>query len=134
MKTKYSAKDLYNFNKKQLDENKAASKAKRKAKTFKLSDVKPTGTEDEIIVARSGLYEEKMPKMLCKFESDKDTFNSSTLIAHKVVSEKILRVSLGVGFSFVTPFGPIRAAWGFPIRKGKLDASSMFIIGMHTSF
>ncbi len=133
-KTKYSAKDLYNFNKKQLDENKAASKAKRKAKTFKLSDVKPTGTEDEIIVARSGLYEEKMPKMLCKFESDKDTFNSSTLIAHKVVSEKILRVSLGVGFSFVTPFGPIRAAWGFPIRKGKLDTSNMFIIGMHTSF
>ncbi len=133
-KTKYSAKDLYEFKKKQSDENKAASKANREAKKFKLSELEPTGTEDETIIASDGSYKEKMPKMLCKFEQNDDTFNNSTLIAHKVINEKIMRVAVGFGFSLILPIGPVRIAFGFPIRKGKLDVSNTVIFGMNATF
>ena len=52
----------------------------------------------------------------------------------KVFDNKKIRQSVGLGISFVTPFGPIKLTYAVPVRKGKYDESQRFLINMGTTF
>ena len=52
----------------------------------------------------------------------------------KIFDNKKIRQSVGLGISFVTPFGPIKLTYAVPVRKGKYDESQRFLINMGTTF
>ena len=45
-----------------------------------------------------------------------------------------LRISTGVGFSWHSPFGPIRLDLGYPVRKEKLDRKEVVRVSFGTNF
>ncbi|MDR3030772.1 MAG: outer membrane protein assembly factor BamA [Holosporales bacterium] len=57
-----------------------------------------------------------------------------TVFKHKILDSKKMRASIGLGVSFVTPFGPMRFTYAFPIRKEKYDEPYRFLIGFSTTF
>ncbi|MBQ8651077.1 MAG: outer membrane protein assembly factor BamA [Alphaproteobacteria bacterium] len=65
-------------------------------------------------------------KCTCKFDN--------TIKGHKILDRKKIRVSVGLGIAFVTPFGPIKLTYAKPIKKEKYDEQHRFLIGFSTLF
>lgn len=72
----------------------------------------------------------KVENITCEF--DKDPRNA--VISHKILDSKKVRASIGLGISFVTPFGPMKFTYAMPIRKEKYDEPFRFLIGFTTTF
>ncbi|MBR1944145.1 MAG: outer membrane protein assembly factor BamA [Alphaproteobacteria bacterium] len=66
--------------------------------------------------------------------SEKGNNNKYKLTGHKVFNDHGFGISLGIGCSFDTPFGPITLSWGFPIKKSTFDKRRIFNFGMKTVF
>ena len=71
-----------------------------------------------------------IPRVTCPF--DNSIVNGVT--AHKITDTKKIRVSVGLGISFVTPFGPLKFTYAVPVRKEKSDEPYRFLIGFSTTF
>jgi outer membrane protein insertion porin family len=63
-----------------------------------------------------------------------DKANGSRVIGHKILDSKKIRMSTGFGLSFITPVGPVKFTYAFPIRKEKYDEAHRFLIGFSTTF
>jgi outer membrane protein insertion porin family len=59
---------------------------------------------------------------------------SALLVSHSIRDSKKIRASLGLGISFVTPLGPMKFTYAFPIRKEKYDEPFRFLLGFSTTF
>lgn len=57
-----------------------------------------------------------------------------TVLRHRILDTKKTRVSIGCGISFITPFGPMKFTYAFPVRKEKFDEPYRFLISFSTSF
>jgi outer membrane protein insertion porin family len=68
-----------------------------------------------------------------EFEEMKCEFDQ-TLAHHRVLDSKKIRVSAGLGVSFVTPIGPMHIAYAVPIRKEKYDEQFRVLIGCKTTY
>ncbi|MDR1034576.1 MAG: outer membrane protein assembly factor BamA [Holosporales bacterium] len=66
----------------------------------------------------------------CAFDQD----STSIMVSHRIRDTKKIRASLGFGISLVTPLGPMRFTYAFPIRKEKYDEPYRFLIGFSTTF
>ena len=66
----------------------------------------------------------------CDFDKDPN----NRVIGHKILDSKKVRASIGLGISFVTPFGPMKFTYAMPIRKEKYDEPFRFLIGFTTTF
>ncbi len=55
-------------------------------------------------------------------------------VTHKILDNKKIRVSVGFGVSFLTPFGPMVFTYAIPIRKEKFDEQQRFLVGFSTTF
>lgn len=53
---------------------------------------------------------------------------------HKILDDKKIRMSVGFGISFVTPFGPLKLTYAIPVKKEKYDEQYRFLIGFSTTF
>jgi outer membrane protein insertion porin family len=95
-----------------------------------------------ITVHRSGLMQlsDSKPaasKNRYSFEESRCDFDNETgsrIVYHKILDSKKIRVSTGFALSLVTPLGPIRFTYAFPIRKEKYDESQKFLVGFSTTF
>ena len=131
--TKYSIKELDDYRTKQTVENTNALKEKRTAKTIKQEP--PSGDySSETVSAIDNGVTYTLPKRICEYESNDSHLSDAPIVGHKVFNEKLLRVSVGFGISFVLPIGLVTLSWGFPIHKGKYDAKEIFNFGMKTVF
>lgn len=64
----------------------------------------------------------------------KDNNSKFKLTGHKIFNDHGIGISLGIGCSFDTPFGPVTLSWGFPIKKSTFDKKRIFNFGMKTVF
>jgi outer membrane protein insertion porin family len=69
---------------------------------------------------------------ICNLENTKNT--QSSVVDHKILDRKKVRMSVGVGLSFLTPFGPVVFTYAIPIRKEKYDEQQRFLVGFSTTF
>ena len=69
-------------------------------------------------------------------EHDKIEFSmdDTTVKGQKIFDKCKIRQSIGLGISFVTPFGPIKLTYAKPIKKGKYDEQQRFLFGFSSSF
>jgi outer membrane protein insertion porin family len=80
----------------------------------------------------SGKYSKLIPKVKgfdnrsCKFD-DK-------VRGHRLLDKRKIRQSIGLGISFITPFGPIKLTYAKPIRKEKYDEQYRLLFGFATTF
>jgi len=51
-----------------------------------------------------------------------------------VIDDKKLRVSVGFGFTWRSPFGPLAVDFGFPLMKAKYDVKQVFRFSVGTRF
>lgn len=58
----------------------------------------------------------------------------SKVKGHKVLDNRKIRTSVGLGISFVTPFGPLKLTYAVPVKKEKYDEQYRFLIGFSTTF
>ncbi|MDR1476369.1 MAG: outer membrane protein assembly factor BamA [Holosporales bacterium] len=72
----------------------------------------------------------KEDHITCAF--DKET--GSMMVSHKIRDSKKIRVSVGLGISLVTPLGPLKFTFAFPIRREKYDEPYRFLVGYSTTF
>lgn len=61
------------------------------------------------------------------------TFDNK-VVGHKILDKKKIRMSVGFGISFVTPFGPMKLTYAIPVKKEKYDEQYRFLIGFSTTF
>jgi outer membrane protein insertion porin family len=66
----------------------------------------------------------------CEFDKDP----KSLLVSHKILDSRKIRASLGLGISLVTPLGPLKFTYAFPVRKEKYDEPFRFLLGFSTTF
>ena len=57
-----------------------------------------------------------------------------TVGSPRLLDEASLRASVGVGVSFVSPLGPIRLDWGWPVLKEDFDVTKRFTFTFGTRF
>lgn len=82
----------------------------------------------------------KVNKASCEAENklnnkDKDKNKEQyILIAHQAFSTDGFGISIGIGCSFDTPFGPITLSWAIPIKKCIFDKKRIFNFGMKAIF
>lgn len=71
-----------------------------------------------------------------KLEHDPIAFkmDESHVKGQKIFDKSKIRQSIGLGISFVTPFGPIKLTYAKPIQKGKYDEQQRFLLGFQSSF
>ena len=60
--------------------------------------------------------------------------DNTTVKGQKIFDKCKIRQSIGLGISFVTPFGPIKLTYAKPITKGKYDEQQRFLFGFSSSF
>ncbi len=60
--------------------------------------------------------------------------SKSTYIPDSFHNDKSLRISVGVGFMWITHFAPIRMDWAWPIRKKHYDDTQHFHLKFSTHF
>ena len=60
--------------------------------------------------------------------------DNTTVRGQKIFDKCKIRQSIGLGISFVTPFGPIKLTYAKPITKGKYDEQQRFLFGFSSSF
>ncbi len=65
-------------------------------------------------------------RMICDFDP--------TVYDHKIIDKKQFKSSIGLGVSFITPFGPLKLTYAKPIKKDKLDEQQRFLVGFSTTF
>lgn len=67
---------------------------------------------------------------------DRITFkmDDNSVKGQRIFDNCKIRQSIGLGISFVTPFGPIKLTYAKPIKKGKYDEQQRFLIGVQSSF
>ncbi|MDR0744361.1 MAG: outer membrane protein assembly factor BamA [Holosporales bacterium] len=88
------------------------------------------GISDAVLIKGFGVKKKDEIKNetidVCDF--DKSVFR------HKILDSKKIRASIGLGIAFITPFGPMKFTYAFPIRKEKYDEPYRFLIGFSTTF
>jgi outer membrane protein insertion porin family len=67
-------------------------------------------------------------------ECPHDKEPTALLMSHQIRDSKKIRASIGLGISFVTPLGPMKFTYAFPIRKEKYDEPFRFLLGFSTTF
>jgi outer membrane protein insertion porin family len=48
--------------------------------------------------------------------------------------ENPIRVSAGIGLSWISPVGPLKMSWGLPLRKARTDTIQRFQFQIGTAF
>lgn len=69
-----------------------------------------------------------------KLHNSKDNNNTYKLVGHDVFETNGFGISIGIGCSFDTPFGPVSLSWAIPIKKSTFDKKRIFNFGMKTVF
>lgn len=69
-----------------------------------------------------------------KFMKDGRCNFDKTVCSHEILDSKKVRVTLGTGVSFITPFGPIQLLYSVPVRKEKYDNEKKFLLSFTTAF
>lgn len=68
------------------------------------------------------------------YKYDADALKNGPVVGHKIDDSKKIRVSVGLGVSFLTPFGPMVFTYAIPVVKEKNDIEQRFLVGFKTSF
>ncbi|MDR1289505.1 MAG: outer membrane protein assembly factor BamA [Holosporales bacterium] len=87
-------------------------------------------TEAGTTVPNPSLIASEMEHIECAFDKEPNT----VLVSHKILDSKKIRASIGIGISLVTPLGPMKFTYAFPIRKEKYDEPYRFLLGFSTAF
>ena len=66
--------------------------------------------------------------------SDVGTLTDSDESGTGILDDDIVRVSLGIGLGFTTPFGGIRVNFAQALRKASFDDTEVFSFRLGTSF
>ena len=69
-----------------------------------------------------------------KLHRDKNNKDTYKLVGHDIFETNGFGISVGIGCSFDTPFGPISLSWAIPIKKSTFDKKRLFNFGMKTVF
>ena len=63
----------------------------------------------------------------------KDKYKTK-ITGYKLFNDHCLGISIGIGCSFDSPFGPISLSWAIPVKKSLFDKRLIFNFGMKTVF
>jgi outer membrane protein insertion porin family len=80
------------------------------------------------------LDDSKNPPVGTPIEKEDECTFDEEVTKHKLLDRRKIRMSIGFGLSFVSPFGPIKLTYAIPVKKEKYDEQYRFLVGFSTTF
>ncbi|GHT88903.1 outer membrane protein assembly factor BamA [Alphaproteobacteria bacterium] len=107
---------------------------KKYFKTYKLNSPEAVAGRKARLITTDSLKKAFHVDSMKEIENEELNFSTidSQVFRHRIIDRRSIRMSLGGGVQFLTPFGPIVLTYAVPIKKTKTDVSFRFLISFAT--